>query len=352
MEDNLKLSLKSLSEALNCVSESVVVSTLKGDIVVINDAAIDKLVVDTSEIVNKNLIDFIPPDQQWKIEQAREQDNSDYYEIELQRENGEIFPALVSGKTIFIKDIGYRVSTILDVSALKETEEELLLKTKEQLKTLKNHIITKVSQNAKDANILKNQFNEDLKSYTNDINKLKKKILDDSRVIETLTRRIDILDKKNEELKDKIMKISKESFSFEDLLELEIARANSLKTKFSLVLISINNFVEIFNSPEYKNKTDIIIMATLRYFKNTLRNYDMVQYIENGMFYIVLTNTPNFNISKMVRNISQPRVLLDKLELHFTSGMSHFYSKDNAESLIYRCMKDHNEHLKIDKQEK
>ena len=352
MEDNGKLNLLNLKESLNCVSEAVVVSTLNGDIVIINESAYKKLELPMSYQNNKNIMDFIPEDQKWKIEQAILNNNNEYYEIELRREDNTIFPALVSGKTILIDELSYRVSTILDVTSLKETEEKLLQSTKEQLKTLKNHIVKKVSKNAQDTNILKSQFEEETKNYSNDINKLKHKILNDSKIIENLTRRIDVLDKKNEELKEKIMKIAKENFSFEDLLELEISRASSLKTKFSLVLISIDDFVEIFNSSEYSTKTDIIVNATLRYFKNTLRNYDMVQYIDNGMFYIVLTNTPDFNISKMISNLIQPRTLLDKLELNFTSGMSHFHNKDNVESLIYRCMKDHNEHQERKKKNK
>ncbi|MCK5294418.1 MAG: PAS domain-containing protein [Arcobacteraceae bacterium] len=344
MNINTKLNLVNLKESLNCVSESVIVSSLSGDIVIINESAIKKLGLSASYQNNRNIMDFIPEDQKWKIEQAIKSNNSEYYEIELRREDDNSFPAIVSGKTIFIDEIGYRVSTILDVTSLKETEEKLLSKTKEQLKTLKNHIVKKVSQNAQDTNILKSKFDEESKNYSDDIKKLKNKILDDNKVIEILSKKIDILDKKNKELKQKILKIAKESFSFEDLLKLEIARAGSLNTKFSLVLISIDNFIEIFNSPLYRTKTDIIINATLRYFKNTLRNYDMVQYIDNGMFYIVLTNTPNFNISKMINNLIQPRILLDKLELNFTGGMSHFHQKDNVESLIYRCMKDHSEH--------
>ena len=48
----------------------------------------------------------------------------------------------------------------------------------------------------------------------------------------------------------------------------------------------------------------------------------------------------------MLANLCQSRVLLDDLRLQFTSGMAHFYKYDNVESLIYRCMKDHNQHLK------
>jgi PAS domain S-box-containing protein len=337
--------LDSLKKAYDLTSEAIVVSDTTGLIVGINEAAIQKLVIVKEHEYHKTLLDFIPEDERWKLELAKDRNDGEYYELTLQRLNGEQFPALVSGKTVKLDDGIFRVSTILDVTTLKQTQEELLEKTKEQLQSLKSHVIAKVSKNEKEKNDLKAQINEEVKKYGTDVKKLHGKIQNDAQLIYTLKTKVIKLDKLNTKLQDEIKQISKDNFSFEDLLELEIQKANSLGTKFSLVLISMNNFEEIFANLEYKSKLDIVINATIRYFKGILRNYDVIQYIDNEMFYIILANTPNFNISKMVANLTQAKELINGLTIDFTSGMSHFYKNDNAESIIYRCMKNHNERL-------
>jgi PAS domain S-box-containing protein len=341
----MEFNLESLKKAYDLTSESIIVSDTNGLIVGINEAAIKKLEISKEHEYKKTLLDFIPEDQVWKLEEARFKNDGEYYEIELQRLSGEIFPALVSGKTVTLDDGVFRVSTILDVTNLKKTQEELLEKTKEQLQNLKSHVIAKVSQSEKEKNELKAQMGEELKKYGTDVKKLHTKIQEDAELIYNLKTKVIKLDKLNTKLQEEIKQVSKDNFSFEDLLNLEIQRANSLGSKFSLVLISMDNFQEIFSTFEYKSKLDIVINATLRYFKGILRNYDIVQYIDNGMFYIILTNTPNFNISKMVNNLTQPKELINGLEVEFTSGMSHFYKNDSAENIIYRCMKNHNEKL-------
>lgn len=338
--------LESLKKAYDLTSESIIIFDTQGIIVGINEAATKKLELTKEHEYKKTMLDFVPEDQLWKIEQAKSTNDGDYYEIDLQRLTGEIFPALVSGKTVQLDDGIFRVSTILDVTLIKKTQEELVAKTQEQMKQLKSHVIAKVSQSEKEKNELKAQISQDVKKYGNDVKKLHQRLQDDAQTIHDLKTKVIKLDKLNEKLREEIKQVSKDNFSFEDLLELEIQRANSLGSKFSLVLISMDNFEEVFSTLEYKSKLDIVINATLRYFKGTLRNYDVVQYIDNGMFYVILTNTPNFNISKMIDNLTQPKELINGLKMTFTSGMSHFYKNDNAESIIYRCMKNHNEKTK------
>jgi len=285
----------------------------------------------------------------WKLENARKRADSAYYEIVLQRKNGETFSAIVSGRNVSIDGEPYRISTILDVTSLKETESRLLAQTQEQLKNLKTHIITKVSKSAQDTNDLKARQNKEITKYVDNLDQLSKQNSDFEKIIFTLKSRILKLDKINEELRSEILKIQKESFSFQNLLELQINKAKSTGEKFSLILVTIDNFAEIFNTFEHKSKMDTIITATTRYFKTMLRNFDVIQYMNDGMFYIIVINTPNLNVTLLSKNLTKPKELLDKLTIEFTSGMSFFYKNDSPQQIMYRCIKDHNEHLKMKK---
>jgi len=342
----MALKLAYLKETLDCVSEAVVVSDIHGDMVIINKATIEKLELEESDEKNSNILDFIPQTELWKLENARKRADSAYYEIVLQRKNGETFNAIVSGRNVIIDDAPYRISTILDVTSLKETESRLLAQTKEQLKNLKNHIITKVSKNLQETNDLKARQNEEITKCINNISHLSKQNNDFEQIIFTLKSKIVRLDKLNKELRDEIIKIQKESFSFHNLLELQINKAKSTGEKFSLILVTIDNFAEIFNTFEHKSKIDTIITATTRYFKTILRNFDVVQYMNDGMFYILVINTPNLNVTLLSENLTKPKELLDKITINFTAGMSFFYTNDSPEQIMYRCMQDHNEHLK------
>jgi|GEM_PF-1822621 PAS domain S-box-containing protein len=345
----MALKLEDLKEALDCISEAVVISDMLGKIVLINRATIEKLKLDKSDENHVTIFDFIPQSELWKLENARERADSEYYEIVLRRKNGDTFNAIVSGRNIVIEEEAYRVSTILDVTSLKETEEKLLAQTKEQLKNLKSHLITKVSHNAQETNDLKAKQNEELSKYALDFEYVSKQNKDFEKIIFNLKTRIIKLDKLNEELREEITKIQKEAFSFKDLLDLQINKAKSTGERFSLILLTIDNFAEILNTFEHKSKMDTIITATTRYFKTILRNFDVIQYVNDGMFYIIVINTPNLNVTLLTQNLTKPKELLDGLSITFTAGMSFFYKHDSAEQITYRCMKDHNEHLKIKK---
>ncbi len=345
----MALKLEDLKEALDCISEAVVISDMLGKIVLINRATIEKLKLDKTDENNVTIFDFIPQSELWKLENARERADSEYYEIVLRRKNGDTFNAIVSGRNIVIEEEAYRVSTILDVTSLKETEEKLLTQTKEQLKNLKNHIITKVSKNAQEANDLKAKQSEELHKYAADLEYLAKQNKDFEKIIFNLKTKVIKLDKINEELRSEIVKIQKDAFSFRDLLELQINKAKMTGERFSLILVTIDNFAELLNTFEHKSKMDTIITATTRYFKTMLRNFDVVQYVNDGMFYIIVINTPNLNVTLLSENLSKSKELLDGMQLEFTAGMSFFYKHDSVEQITYRCMKDHSEHLKIKK---
>lgn len=84
----MALKLEDLKEALDCISEAIVVSDIMGKIVLINRATIEKLKLDKEDENNCTIFDFIPQGELWKLENARQRADSEYYEIVLRRKMG------------------------------------------------------------------------------------------------------------------------------------------------------------------------------------------------------------------------------------------------------------------------
>lgn len=104
--------------------EGLVVSH-KGRIVEINAQGLKLLGgIHKEDILGKNIIDFVASDSKTLINEQLTH-NSDLYECNLLNKNGIPFPALIRGSILkgFVKKI--RVSAIIDLSELKETQYAL-----------------------------------------------------------------------------------------------------------------------------------------------------------------------------------------------------------------------------------
>lgn len=335
------LELFDLKYVLNCVSEAIVVSDEEYNIVSINDAAVNKLYIDYDTVYNKKLLDFIPSEELPKVQNAIKTNSSEYYEIHLKRENNELFPALVSGKELRIREKKYRISTIIDVSELKNKEKMLILQSKDQVKQLKHHLISKVTQGAKEVNKIKGKSNVDLSTLHN-------QSIENEITIINLTKKVKLLTNENNLLEKEIDRLKDDSFGFNDLLELEIAKSKKFKTKFSLCIISIHNFASVKESINSENKVELILKAIKRQFKQSLRTMDVVLYDKEGVFNILLPNWADVNITDIIDKLVVAKGIGYSTSLTFDYGLSHFYEKDTSEAIIYRAKKN----LKLNQNEK
>ena len=78
---NITLELDELKKIYDYVTESIIISDEKNNIVMMNNSALEKFKVEEDEAILKNLKDFIPLDEQNTIfETIRNIDNS-YYDV-------------------------------------------------------------------------------------------------------------------------------------------------------------------------------------------------------------------------------------------------------------------------------
>lgn len=342
LSSNLKLD--DLKDLFNYISESIAISDENYNIVLINDAAVKKLGLHYETIYSKTLFDYIPEDQVHKVKTAIEKNNNEYYEVELRRENHERFPALVSGTQMILDNKKYRVSTILDVTELKQKEEELLAKSKTEVKKLKTHIISNVNDKATKINEVKN-------ASLGEINSLKTQITEMEYDNFKLEKQLISLKKENNRLSEEIERIKDESFEFETILELEIARAKAFKLNFTLVKVVIDDFEELKEIIGTKSKLKILLSAIKRQFKNSVKSIDIVHHDIDDVYYLVLANAANINITKVVENLIIPKKMEDNINITFSYGVAHFFDKDDSKGMLYRCDKSLESYMK-EKEEK
>jgi PAS domain S-box-containing protein len=333
------LSLNDLRNIFNYVSESIVISDKNHNIVLINEAAVKKLLLNYETIYTKTLLNYIPSDQVYKVENAIIQNDNDYYEIVLNRENGETFPALVSGKELTIENKIYRISTILDVTELKEKEDELLLKSKSQIKKLKTHIISNVTEKSKELNKIKNLSEKEIKSLNHHVEEYKHKN-------NILLKQVMQLKKENINLTNEVDKLQKNGFNFKDILELEILKAKTYKLNFSLVKVVIDKFDELKSTIKTQNKLEMILTAIKRQFKSSIKNIDIAYHDTDEIYYLILSNSSDTNITNIVEKLTIPKKMDGTIDISFSYGISYFFEKDDVKGMIYRCNKNLEENVK------
>ncbi len=343
--EKLNIDIKDLEEIFNYVSESIIISDDTHNIIAVNDASINKLYLNRETIYTKTLYDYIPENELYKVKDAIAKNINDYYEVVLKRENNELFPALVSGKELVINNKKYRVSTILDVTALKNKEQELIAKSKEQLKQLKQHVITKVTSSTQTINKIKTETNEIVAILSEENLEKEHKLLQ-------LNKKIKLLINENNNLSNELEKTKKESFSFEDILDLEVSKSKILKLNFSLAMVAIEDYDDLKNELNKKSKLDIVLSAIKRQFKGVLRNIDTLYYDTDGIFYMILPNFTDFNITHLVDKLVIPKTIEHDTTIKFTYGIAHFYEKDDSKDLLYRVKKNFETNQNENKKEK
>lgn len=331
--ENITLELRDIKYFINYISEAVVVSDESLRIVAVNDAALKKLDLNIQTVYDKKLMDYIPNDELYKVQNAIKENLNDYYEVILKRESQELFPALVSGKELLINNKRYRVSTILDVSELKNKEQELISKSTEQLKQLKHHVITKTTSSVQEVNKIKEIDNTQKSQLQHEISELKYDLMQ-------LNRKASLMAKENKILLNKIDNVEEKYYNFRNILDLEISKAKALKLyNFTFVVIQIDDFISYSQKINNQTKLDMITKAITRQFKHSLRSMDIIEYETDGYYFAILPNSSNQNSKDLINRLVIPKRVEDEI-LTFSYGVTIFSEKDDSRHLYDRVNKD------------
>ena len=323
--EKLNIELFDINKLFDYISEAVIITDTEQNIVLINDMAIEKLLVSKEEAMLKKLRDFIPIDNQEEVINTLNNNDTSYFNIEMKTSRGELFPVFVSGQMLPLKDETYGILTIVDLTELKQQEAQTL-------KKLKSHIISQASSFAKKENAVKGE--ETVKKI-----EMQHKIDELEHHIFKLDRKVTLFERENQSLNYQFDQVQENSFSFEQILDREIAMSTRYDTKFSLAIVAIHEFKEFTESINRQSKVDLILRAFKKHFRSSVRTTDVIYYENSGLFYLIMPNSSDVNITDLVKRLLQSKRIDSTLIVEFNCGMSHFYPNDTRDQLLYRAKK-------------
>jgi len=322
---NVNIELDELKKIYNYVTESIIVSDESNKIVLMNKAALEKFEIEEDEAVLKSIEDFIPLTEREVILQTIKDENINYHDVMLKKLNSKLFPAFVSGQILKYKDKMYGILTVVDVTELKNKENV-------QLKKLKSHIINQATNHALKENESKIQ-------ETSELVEIKEKLEQIKHENFMLERKVTLFERENKLLNVQSDKMQEDSFSFEQVLDREMALAKRYDRKFSLAIIAINDFKKLTELLKTEAKRDLVVKAFKKHFKSTVRTTDVIYYENSGLFYLILPNSSDVNITDLVDRLLHAKKIDTQIVVRFDCGLAHYYDNDTRDHLLYRARK-------------
>jgi len=127
----LKEKNRNMYTLLDTTMEAVIIFDKSYNLIQVNQAALDIFKFDSFEdMLGVNMFNFIPKDEQDKVKGALAQKRILPYEIKLYKKDKSTFPAFVRGSDIVIDAKKYRITTVIDLTDIKEKEKQLLQQSK------------------------------------------------------------------------------------------------------------------------------------------------------------------------------------------------------------------------------
>ncbi len=125
--------LESLSHfqiLMDTMHEAVIVSAENNAIIDLNAATEHIFTTIKPELMKKKLLDLVSENSLEPFKKALLMDQFDPFEVTLTRQDGKPFPALVGGRKSYRDNRPVRITTVIDLSELKEKESLLFQKAK------------------------------------------------------------------------------------------------------------------------------------------------------------------------------------------------------------------------------
>jgi len=330
--ENLELELIELKKIFNYVSESIIIVDSDFNIVLINKVALKIFDTTEDDILYKKITEVVPVDYQEEIFKTIKNEDDRYYEVFLKKIDSELFPAFVSGQTFPLKDETYGILTIVDISQTKQKEAE-------KVKKLKSHIISQATTHAQKASEIKGQNTTEIIAMQEELDLTKHEVF-------KLEKKIELFERENRILNTQCEKIQEESFSFEQVLTREIALFKRYGRKFSLAIVAIDDYKSFAEQVNNESKKDLILRAFKKHFKSTIRTTDVIYYENSGLFYLILPNSNEINITDLVGRLLHAKKVDTHIIVRFNCGIAHIYEHDTVDHIMYRAKKNLEENVK------
>jgi len=329
---NIEIDIEHLKHIYNYITESVIVLDETNKVVLMNNAALNKFEIEEDEAILKNIEDFVPLDERKVILDTLKNDDFSYFDVMLKKVNSQLFPAFVSGQILKYQNKNYSILTVVDITSLKKKEHE-------QLKKLKSHIITQATTHAQTTSELKGKETTSLIQMKEQVEETREEIEKVRHENFMLERKVILFERENKVLNTQSEKIQEDAFSFEEVLDREMALAKRYDRKFSLAIIGIHEFKELSEKLKTESKRDLVVKAFKKHFRSTIRTTDVIYYENSGLFYLILPNSADVNITDLVDRLLHAKKIDTTIVVRFHCGLAHYYDNDTRDHLLYRAKK-------------
>jgi len=126
LEQRVKESTAIIEDMLGTSMIMVAFQDEQGVMTDMNQAALDRFGYDSrEEIVGISMLNFIPEKSIPIVQEALKHDSSEPYELIMKKKDGTEFPTLISAKYVLIDSQRIRMTTMMDLTELKEKEKLL-----------------------------------------------------------------------------------------------------------------------------------------------------------------------------------------------------------------------------------
>jgi len=130
-QKKLETSLESFEKLLDSVNEGVFVFDENGKCLQSNKIAVELFGFDNkNQLIGKNVKDLVSPKSYDLVLENIKKDQEEAYEIVVQKRNGEEFHVLAKGKDAILDSKKVRISSVLDLSELKQKDKLLSQQSK------------------------------------------------------------------------------------------------------------------------------------------------------------------------------------------------------------------------------
>ncbi len=121
-----KESIENFTNLVDTAIETIAIFDENKNIIQINESGIKMFKFrDLKEALDTNIKVFIPEHEAIKIEEILTHNITKQYEVDLKRIDKTIFPALVAGKNILRNGKTYRITTVIDLTEIKQKDQQM-----------------------------------------------------------------------------------------------------------------------------------------------------------------------------------------------------------------------------------
>lgn len=144
------------------------------------------------------------------------------------------------------------------------------------------------------------------------------------------------LKQKNKELQMKVKALKEFTTPFDVIVEKEIISAKRTNVSLALCMIGIDNFEQIKGKLDGFTTVENFILGILKYLRQSLKKTDVVGYLKNEIFYILILDEHIENVKKSLKTLGKRRVI-NQINISLSSGCSFLKENDETLALIQRC---------------